>query len=130
MISDILGLGDSELECRHDYIQWLFPLAEPSRAVPGSPILSGSDIAAICASDAARRNLMAASSRMQEFYAGSRHWLRSYDHNHLRITRIIHSLRLLLGNEAAESFRTTVPGYVALAGNPIDARSLALWAAA
>jgi hypothetical protein len=128
MISTILSLSDGELEGRHDYIQWLFPLTEPSRAVPGSPVLTASDVASIRSSEPARRNLIAAASRMQEFYARDRHWLCEYDHNHLRITRIIASLRLLHGDEAADSFRKAVLGYAALAGNPINASSLDFWA--
>jgi hypothetical protein len=34
---------------------------------------------------------------MTRFYPGNDHWLVAYDHNHLRITRIIQSLRLLVG---------------------------------
>ena len=32
--ADIIAMTDAELEQHHDYIQWLFPLPEPSRAVP------------------------------------------------------------------------------------------------
>jgi hypothetical protein len=32
MIGEILAFNDHELERRHDFIQWLFALPEPSRA--------------------------------------------------------------------------------------------------
>ena len=32
VIGEILALNDHELERRHDFIQWLFALPEPSRA--------------------------------------------------------------------------------------------------
>jgi len=32
--ADNIAMTDEELENNHDFIQWLFPLPEPSRAVP------------------------------------------------------------------------------------------------
>ena len=52
-------------------------------------------------------------------------WRRRFDHNHLRITRIIKSLRLLCGDGPADNFRRDIK---ALAGNaPIDAQARAFW---
>ncbi|MFL6845045.1 MAG: opioid growth factor receptor-related protein [Allosphingosinicella sp.] len=129
-IAEILALGDNELECRHDYIQWLFPLGEPSQAVPGSPVLDVSDIEVLTRSAVARRNLAAAADRMRRFYLGNAHWLCPYDHNHLRITRIISSLRLLVGDNEADEFRKAMLEQVARSGHPVNARSLAFWAKA
>ena len=36
------------------------------------------------------------------------HWIKAYDHNHLRITRAIKSLRLLVSKETAEEFLNSV----------------------
>ena len=33
--ADVLALGDPELEARHDFIQWLFPLPEASAGCRG-----------------------------------------------------------------------------------------------
>ncbi|MDB5721801.1 MAG: hypothetical protein JWP15_2419 [Alphaproteobacteria bacterium] len=129
-LADILAYSDAELERRHDFIQWLFPLPDPSRAVPGSPVLSGGDIAAIRASDPARRNLEAAAGRMLAFYEANDHWLGSHDHNHLRITRIIRSLRLLVGDSEANGFRDSVRSLAAAAGASINPTTLAFWDAA
>ena len=30
--AQVLAFGDAELERRHDFVQWLFPLGEPSAA--------------------------------------------------------------------------------------------------
>jgi hypothetical protein len=123
--ADILAYPDAELERRHDFIQGLFPLPEASRAVPGSPILGQEDIDAIRLSEASQGNLAAAASRMLAFYEANNHWLRSHDHNHLRITRIIRSLRLLAGDEAAGAFRSRI---LALAGDaPVNATTLRFW---
>ena len=32
----VLAMSDEELENNHQYIQWLFPLNEPSEIVPGA----------------------------------------------------------------------------------------------
>jgi hypothetical protein len=39
-IETIWGWNDRQLEVVHTYIQWLFPLREPSQAVPGSPTIA------------------------------------------------------------------------------------------
>ena len=97
-------MSDGELEAYHDWVQWLFPLPTPSAAVPGSPVLTTSDIAAIRADPRAVATLERASERLMRFYKSTDHWLVRYDHNHLRISRIIQSLRLLVGPEAARRF--------------------------
>lgn len=38
-IHEIWGFTDPQIENTHDFIQWLFPLNEKSRAVPQSPVL-------------------------------------------------------------------------------------------
>lgn len=105
---DVLAFDDVEIERRHDFIQWLFPLPEPSRAVPGSPVLTAVDIAALRASQTAAGRLAAAATRMLDFYRANRRWRQSYDHNHLRITRIVTSLRLLAGDAAADAFKAAI----------------------
>ena len=124
----VLAFDDRALEAHHDYIQWLFPLDEPSRAVPGSPVLDQASLAALRASDAAKRRQHEAAGRMLEFYAGTAHWKRAFDHNHLRITRIIKSLRLICGGPEADAFKTRI---IELAGDaPIDPTARRFWNAA
>lgn len=126
-VFEVLGLNDPALEHTHDFIQWLFPLEEPSQAVPGSPVLAEGEAAAIRESSLAQAALAAATDRMIYFYALTTDWLRPSDHNHLRITRIIKSLRLLRGDEAADGFRDAVLGHVAATGAPVSARSQGYW---
>lgn len=124
----VLRFDDGQLESRHDFIQWLFPLPEPSRAVPGSPVLDAAAIAALRASDIARSRQEQAAARMLQFYRATHAWRRPFDHNHLRITRIIKSLRLLAGADRADAFKRDI---VALAGDaPIDPRARQFWDAA
>lgn len=130
MLEDVLAYSDAELERRHDFIQRLFPLTEASRAVPGSPVLSADDVAAIRRSPRAQQSLRTAAARMEAFYADNDRWLTGVDHNHLRITRIIKSLRLLVDDEAADRFRQSIGERVVRAGNPVNAVTLRFWAEA
>ena len=52
-VFDVLAMDDVAMERTHDFIQWLFPLPEPSAAVPGSPVLTPGDIQAIRVSELA-----------------------------------------------------------------------------
>ncbi len=127
LIETVLAFTPTELERHHNFIQWLFPLAEPSRAVPGSPVLTPVDIAAVRGSIPAQANLRRAAAMMADFYERSDHWLEPSDHNHLRITRIIRSLRLLAGPEPADAFRSRIERRVETAGAAIGERTRAFW---
>jgi hypothetical protein len=115
---EILGWDDARLEMVHDYIQWIFPLPERSGANPWAPVLNAETIAAIRGDAEMRGRLGAAFLRMLAFYgfalegnrvaesprfaAASRNWLHAGNHNHLRLTRMLRSLRVLgLEHEAA-----------------------------
>jgi hypothetical protein len=126
-VATVLAFGLGALERHHDYIQWLFPLPEPSRAVPDAPVLTDEDIAAIRDSAAAQASLTAGAARMTWFYDATDHWLVAADHNHLRITRIIRSLRLLVGAGPANAFRAARLERVARARAPVSEVALAHW---
>jgi hypothetical protein len=109
------------LEAVHDYVQWLFPLPERSSSNPHAPTLSHSDIDAFKRSPELRDNLFTSWRVMLRFYgfeviktasrmdvlrsnafdARRQVWLTPLNHNFLRITRILRSLKLLdCANEA------------------------------
>ena len=44
-IAQIWALTNEEIERRHDFIQWLFPLDTASGAVPDSPVLAADEVA-------------------------------------------------------------------------------------
>ena len=95
----------------HDYIQWIFPLPERSGANPWAPVLTADTIAAIRGNAEMQGRLRAAFLRMLAFHgfvlendavregprfaAAARNWLRVGNHNHLRLTRLLRSLRVL-----------------------------------
>ncbi|KQP80982.1 opioid growth factor receptor-related protein [Methylobacterium sp. Leaf117] len=126
-LRDILAFDDAHIEGVHDYIQWCFPLHEASLAVPGAPVLSRAEAEAIRNDPAALSGLRAALGRMTRFYAETEGWLRSHDHNHLRITRILSAVSDLLGPEAAAEFHAFVTARNAGAGAPVNGPSLRYW---
>ncbi len=123
----VLAFSDVALEQTHDFIQWLFPLREPSSAMPDAPVLTPEDIEAIQASTMAQCALAAATDRMEAFFRANPLWLRPHDHNHLRITRIIRSLRLLRSDGEADAFRASILSMIEAARAPVSARSRGYW---
>lgn len=111
----------------HDYIQWLFPIPERSAFNPFTPVLTSQDVEDIRQNSAAQENLKAAKGRMLNFYRRNTHWLTTVDHNHLRISRIIRSLSLVLGCEEAMSFYLQIKELVRSAGNPVSEQAQSYW---
>lgn len=105
---EVLAMDDVAIERHHDFIQWLFPLDEPSQAVPSSPVLTGSDILVLRNFATVQLRLRDATERMLRFYRATAQWKQPFDHNHLRITRIIKSLRLLSGDGPADAFKAAI----------------------
>ena len=126
-ITDIWHFDDREIEHNHDFIQWLFPLNEPSMSVFGAPVLDQSDIDTIFSSDVARTNVIKSSDWYLGFLKRNEHWIKSYDHNHLRITRTIKSLRLLVGNNEADQFRKNLLLILGDKINTIKLSALKFW---
>lgn len=105
LLNDILRWPDERLERIHDFIQWMFPLTEPSPVNPQAPVLDAETIAEILAQPQLQANVRRSYERMRRFYQDSRSWVMAGNHNHLRITRILKCLRLLgLDAEAKEFF--------------------------
>ena len=93
-------------------------------------MLTDADVEAIRASGRAQANLTAGAERMEGFYEQTDHWMRAQDHNHLRITRIIKSLRLLSGDRPADRFRSRILARVKTSRAPVNAETQRFWAEA
>ena len=104
-LRDIWDFDDKAIEQTHDFIQWMFPLTEKSMSVPGVPTLSAENIEAIRTSEVARSNLEKSAQWYLGFLQRNDHWIKAYDHNHLRITRAIKSARLLTGHKMADQIK-------------------------
>ncbi|KAI9801501.1 MAG: hypothetical protein M1833_002733 [Piccolia ochrophora] len=125
-LSGILRWSDVELERSHDYVQTLFPLPESSPFQPRAPVVDRLTFDAFQSRSELRSRLRESCARMLEFYGfelstqtsqdrvdvvpaanfpnASYVWRRRFGHNHLRITRVIRSLRILGLEKEAEAF--------------------------
>lgn len=117
MISEIWSWSDDAWENEHDFIQWLFPLNEKSMSVPNAPVIREPEITWIKESKVAQASLRKSAERYKLFLSSEKYWKLSNNHNHLRITRVIKSLRLLCGDEEAHAFKYWVAGQL---GEKID----------
>ena len=118
---------DHQAEATHDYIQWFFPLDEPSRSVNGAPVLTELDIDEIKESILVQGNLAKSARWFLGFLERNDHWITKYNHNHLRITRVIKSLRLLASDKAADEFKNIVFEYLGDDLNLIDPKARSFW---
>jgi hypothetical protein len=148
-LPDIWDWDDARLEAVHDYIQWLFPLPEPSAFNPYAPVLDATAIAAFHESPHLRQRLLRSLERLLAFYGltmaaaphqpgvriaraasfgdRSRVWLRAGNHNHLRLTRILTSLRLLGLEEHAAALADCLEAIAREHPHAISATTLAYW---
>lgn len=126
-LRDIWDFDDKAIEQTHDFIQWMFPLREKSMSVPGVPTLSTADIEAIRISEVARANLEKSAQWYLGFLKRNDHWIKAYDHNHLRITRAIKSLRLLVSKETAKAFLNSVFDIVGDRVNVVRQHAVKFW---
>ena len=108
--AQILSMSNYKLETTHNYIQWLFPIDEPSKYAD-SVVLTEEMIAAFKEDKAIMDNLHRSFDRMMQFYGFGRNergklvpiaprwkmriaWLNMRNHNFLRLTRILRCLHL------------------------------------
>jgi hypothetical protein len=125
-LRQILAWPDERLEDVHDYIQWLFPLVEPSAFNPGAPLLDRQTIEEFRRDGSLQAALRGSLERMLRFYRlelrteasvpvvretaafgeSARNWLCPGNHNHLRITRILRGLSLCGLEAEANAFFT------------------------
>jgi hypothetical protein len=109
-LDQMLRFDDQALEATHDFIQWLFPLRERSGANPSAPRLDDEAVAAFRSRPELQAAQRRAFERMLSFYGlqsiadriepsatfvERSQWLSPGNHNHLRLTRILMSLRTL-----------------------------------
>src|SRR5438477_10869727 len=67
-LRDVQQQSLQNLEAVHDYIQWSFPLQEPSAAVPNSPVLTPEDIAEFRKDAGLKAGLLKSFEIMLTFY--------------------------------------------------------------
>lgn len=129
-IFDMLDYDDTVMEQCHDSIQWLFMLHEESNFARTYPIITPEIVEEANKDPFVKKHLIWATNRMKKFYGFDNgnfdvenfySWLGERNHNLLRITRIIRSLRLFgLEKEAREFYERVSEAYEFINGNNED----------
>jgi hypothetical protein len=146
-LNDIHEFDFYELEFHHDYIQWLFPIPEPSGANASAPLLSKGDIAAF-ESDAALRSALERSFQLMLAFYGleseargaavtvvrgagfderSSQWLTPGNHNFLRISRMLRSLSLLGAGASAQALLNYLEDIYSVNAATIGETTMGYW---
>ena len=127
LLSHVWKFNDTQIENTHTFIQWVFPTDEPSRATPGSPVLDDEQILEIQNSEQAKQNLSKSAEWYFDFLRRNNFWRKPHDHNHLRITRVIKSLRLLCGDDEADYFKEQFWQLLGTDISQIPSRTIEYW---
>lgn len=143
-LKEILDWPDDDLEAVHDFIQWLFPLPEPSQFNPDAPLLTTKDIQVFKSDPTLQANLMKSFERILAFLGfslaedgkvveGENFPARIPDvwampnHNWLRITRILRSMTLLGMEVQAQALYDRLGAYYQSRRFPIPANTFRYW---
>ena len=145
-IDDILSWNDQALESVHDYIQWLFPLDEPSAFNVSAPLVTIADREAFRTDPTLANNLRRSFDRMLAFYGlelvdeqvrrgtnwteRSEVWLHPHNHNYLRLTRILKSLKLLGQPDLAQALGEALLSEYRRSPDRVGATTADYWKAA
>jgi len=108
-LSDIWKYTHEEMEKYHDFIQLIFPTNKQSTSVFQKYYLNDTNqIEKIKNDEDIRKNILYSANWFINFLENKNHWKSGYNHNQLRITRIIECLKLLISDEEAHNFYTKV----------------------
>jgi hypothetical protein len=147
MLAEILRQDDLWFELTHDYIQWMFPLTDLSRASLNAPVLDRETIAAFKIDEVLRNHMRASFVRMLAYFGlrvsrdgisqadnwamRKQEWFTENTHNSLRITRMLKSLRLLGFEWEAKTLLTALDALCESESDcGIDATARSHWKAA
>ncbi len=143
-LDDILSWDDDDLEAVHDFIQWLFPLPEPSQFNADASLVDEDDIEEFKRDKFLRANLGRSFARILRFLGltrtdngevleGGNFQARARDvwaapnHNWLRLTRILRSLKLLGLEAEAEALYGRLNAFYTGKRFPIPADTFRYW---
>ena len=144
MLSEYWTWSDDDLEIMHDYIQWMFPVSEPSHYNPDAPVLTEDDIAEFTADKQLQINLKKSFGRILAFLGLARSdggsviegprfaervpeiWS-APNHNWLRITRILRSLTSLTLETEARQLYDRLDAIYSSRMYPITADTFEYW---
>ncbi|PQO38005.1 opioid growth factor receptor-related protein [Blastopirellula marina] len=124
-LDDMIAMSDRELEFHHDIIQWMFPLHEASNFNPDCPLVDEQSAETLQGDRIAQTRMREVLERFASFLGFKRdasgqyesdpklaanraNWQTPHNHNLLRITRVIRSLRLFGLEAESQSFFAAV----------------------
>ena len=137
-ITDILAYNKWQLEYRHDYIQLVFPTDEQSMHSLLPPI-SDDDIICLRENEDALNNIRTMYKHMLLFWKIDdnhlniwnknirRHWNNKNNHNHLRMTRVLKSLKLLQLDEEYDDFCRRINYIILVPECKISTETINIW---
>ena len=105
---ELLLLSDEDFENKLGFIQWAFPTTEPSKHLSNAPVLDLGSAIWLAKNHEVSEFLESMTVRFLEFLKSNPHWKCKYNHNHLRISRAIQSIRILHSWELASWFYNKV----------------------
>ena len=109
MLSDIYKFSDNEIEATHDFFQIIFPLAEPSYWSSNKYFIeSQQEVEILSKNKNVREVILQSASWYIAFLKRNNHWKNSNDHNLKRITRMIKSVRLIVGDIEADKVKKEI----------------------
>ncbi len=109
MLNDIYKFSDNEIEATHDFIQIIFPLAEPSYWSSNKYFIeSQQEVEFLSKNKNVREVILKSASWYITFLKRNNHWKHRNDHNLKRITRMIKSVRLIVGNIEADNVKKEI----------------------
>ncbi len=151
MIEDIWLWDYQKLEYTHDYIQWLFPLKQKSRFNAHAPVVNNEVIQAFRTNEELRIRLVKSLEVMLSFYGlqcfeqgnvdfritksdeyeeRKNGWISIGNHNYLRLTRILTSLRILGLSNYAQVFFKCLDQIYKQESRRIGSKTYAFWRSA
>lgn len=143
-LAEVLKQDDQWFELTHDYVQWLFPLAELSRASANAPLLDRATIDAFRTDEQLRSHMRASFVRMLRFFGlrvsrdgiskadnwseRKAEWFTENTHNSLRLTRMLKSLHALGFTWEARTLQATLEALCTTESDcGIDATARRFW---
>ena len=109
MLSDIYKFSDNEIEATHDFIQIIFPLAEPSFWSSNKYFIETQlEIDSLSSNKNVKEAILQSASWYISFLNRNNHWKSINNHNLKRITRMIKSVRLIVGDKEADDIKKEI----------------------
>jgi hypothetical protein len=144
-LDDIYLMDWNELEFNHDYIQLIFPLKFKSESVPEAPTITLAEEAQFQKSKFLQKRVVKSFLLMLDFFGlemnyttgevsraphflhRANHYVTNKNHNYLRITRILSSLRLCGLNQLSIEFFNCLTAIYVEYGEKIGPATYGYW---